>query len=204
MKDKLYLTIKGIVENVRRVEFWKKHKKEALCYGGTTLILLILYLSLVSPVVESNTILKSQITQTSLTISKYEEKLKESEKLKDTITNAQKELDALKGKLFPSNDPYQFTTKLEETIAEDGKKDIVIKSYQILSSKEYGLYQEVQYSLSFDANIYGISKFLDWLSKFETSVRINEFNLRYAPRGDQSNVDLIVNVNLTVLMPKKG
>jgi Tfp pilus assembly protein PilO len=193
------------VSNIKDPRFWKRNRKAALIIAASIAVLVVVHIVVFAPIVEQVKGLRERITQERQVVEKYREKLSESEQLKERLAKSQQELEAIKGKLFPGNDPYQFASKLEEALATGEKKDVVIKSYQITSSKESGLYQEVQYSFSLDANIYGLSQFLSWLDNYSTSVQVGELNIRYAPRGGkESSVDLIINLTLTVLMQKKG
>ncbi|MEJ5301342.1 MAG: hypothetical protein WHS38_10175 [Thermodesulforhabdaceae bacterium] len=198
--------LKGFNLSVAKdVRFWRRNKKAVLVIAGFILGLIIVHILIVSPIVEQVREFRARLAQERQVAEKYRKKLSESEQLKDRLAKSHQELEAIKSKLFPSNDPYQFASKLEEALSTGDRKDVVIKSYQITSSRELGLYQEVQYSFSLDANIYGLSQFLSWLSNYPTSVRAGEVNIRYAPKGGKdSSTDLIINLNLTVLMQKKG
>lgn len=193
------------LENIKNPLFWKRNKNGIFIITGFALALFLFHVFVLSPIAERVRELRNLISQERQTVEKYRKKLAEAEQIKERLLKSQQELSAIKEKLFPSNDPYQLATKLEEALSSGDKKDVVIKSYQIVSSKELGLYQEVQYSLSIDANIYGLSQFLIWLNNYASSVRLGEFNIRYAPRGGkESSTDLIINLTLTVLMQKKG
>ncbi|MCX7823320.1 MAG: type 4a pilus biogenesis protein PilO [Syntrophobacterales bacterium] len=172
---------------------------------GFILALSLFHITIFSPVVEQVRGLRDRIAQERQVVEKLRKKLSEADQIKERLSKSQQELTAIREKLFPSSDPYQLASKLEEALSTGDKKDIVIKSYQVVSSRELGLYQEVQYSISIDTNIYGLSQFLSWINNYSSSVRVGEFNIRYAPRsGKESSVDLIVNMTLTVFMQKKG
>lgn len=190
---------------IRDPRFWKRHRNEVLTVIGFTVGLFLIHIFAFSPVVERVKGLRDRIGQEQQVIEKYRKRLSEADQIKTRLARSQQELMAIREKLFPGSDPYQLATKLEEALSTGDKKDVVIKSYQIVSAKELGLYQEVQYSLSVDTNIYGLSQFLSWLNNYSSSVRVGEFNIRYAPKGGkESSEDLIVNLTLTVLMQKKG
>jgi hypothetical protein len=190
---------------IRDPRFWKRHRKETGIIAGFVVAIVAVHIILLSPVIEKVKLLQQQISQERQIVEKYKKKLSEAEEIKQRLAKSQQELALTKEKLFPSSDPYQFATKLEEALSTGDSKDVVIKSYQITSTKELGLYQEVQYSLSLDTNIYGLSQFLSWLDNYASSIRVGEFNIRYAPRGGkESSIDLVVNLTLTVLMQKKG
>ncbi len=189
----------------QRRKLWRHHKKPAVAVLILFVVTVGLHISFLSPVREANRLTQERIVQEKHIIAKYRDKLREAETLKERLLSSQQELESLKAKLFPSADPYQLTAKLEEFFSVGSRKDVIIKSYQITSTTEYGLYQEVQYTIAFDMNIYGLSQFLSWLNTYATSVGVRELNVRYAPRDQKENsVDLIVNVIFTVLMQKKG
>lgn len=197
--------LKSSIALIRNPRFWKRNQREALIIAGLIVVVVIIHVALLSPIIGKVRLLQEQITQERQIVEKYRKKLSEAEQIKQRLARSQQELLIIKEKLFPSNDPYQFATKIEEALSTGDKKDVVIKSYQITSTKELGLYQEVQYSLSLDTNIYGLSQFLSWLDNYSSSVRVGEFNIRYSPRGGkESSIDLTVNLTLTVLMQKKG
>ncbi|MGC8720705.1 MAG: hypothetical protein ACP5TY_11955 [Thermodesulforhabdaceae bacterium] len=197
--------LKASIALIRNPRFWKRNQREVLIIAGLIVVVVIIHVALLSPIIGKVRLLQEQIAQERQVAEKYRKKLSEAEQIKQRLARSQQELLIIKEKLFPSNDPYQFATKIEEALSTGDKKDVVIKSYQITSTKELGLYQEVQYSLSLDTNIYGLSQFLSWLDNYSSSVRIGEFNIRYSPRGGkESSIDLVVNLTLTVLMQKKG
>ena len=84
--------------------------------------------------------------------------------------------------------------KLEEN------KKIDIKTYQVLASKEYGLYQEVHLRFNFMTTIEGLYYFLERLRNFETAILIQEINIQKVQR--RTGPDLVINVILAALMEK--
>ena len=107
-------------------------------------------------------------------------------------------------RLFRGNDPYQLAASLGERLSskEDGQQKLDIKTYQVLESKEYGLYQEVHLRFNFMTTIEGLQYFLDRVRKFETAMQVQEINIQRIQR--KSGPDLVINVILAALMEKKA
>jgi hypothetical protein len=85
--------------------------------------------------------------------------------------------------------------------AKDGKKaKLDIKTYQVLASKEYGLYQEVHLRFNFMTNVAGLYGFLDRLKNFHAAILVQEINVQKVQR--KTGPDLVVNVILAALMEK--
>lgn len=75
-----------------------------------------------------------------------------------------------------------------------------IKTYQVLASKEYGLYQEVHLRFNFMTTVDGLYFFLDRVKNFETALLVHEINVQKVQRA--KGPDLVVNVILAALMEK--
>jgi Tfp pilus assembly protein PilO len=131
---------------------------------------------------------------------KYEEKLKQAESIKENLTIQENELKKLSKSLFQGNDPYQLAASLGERLsAKEGQK-LDIKTYQVLASKEYGLYQEVHLRFNFMTTIDGLHFFFERLKSFQTAILVQEINIQKIQR--KTGPDLVINVILAALMEK--
>ena len=74
------------------------------------------------------------------------------------------------------------------------------KSYQVLDSKEYGLYQQVRLKFYFTASIRGLYTFLRGIEKSQTVLAVDQMDIRKG--GGRGGFDLVVNVIVSALMEK--
>jgi len=106
----------------------------------------------------------------------------------------------MQSRLFQGNDPYQLAASLGEQLSAKGGQKLDIKTYQVLASKEYGLYQEVHLRFNFMTNIDGLHFFLERLRNSPTSILVQEINIQKIQR--KTGPDLVINVILAALMEK--
>lgn len=131
---------------------------------------------------------------------KFEEKLKQAQSIKENLMKEERELKVMQSRLFQGNDPYQLAASLGERLsAKEGQK-LDIKTYQVLASKEYGLYQEVHLRFNFMTTVDGLHFFLERLKNFQTAILVQEINIQKIQR--KTGPDLVVNVILAALMEK--
>jgi len=81
----------------------------------------------------------------------------------------------------------------------DGQK-LDIKTYQVLASKEYGLYQEVHLRFNLMTSVDGLYFFLDRVKNSEFAILVQEINIQKIQRN--RGPDLVVNVILAALMER--
>lgn len=156
----------------------------------------------VAPLASENDDLEMRVRQQSELVQKYREKLNQAQSIKDNLTKQENELKAMQKRLFRGNDPYQLAASLGDSLSPKGekKKMLDIKTYQVLASKEYGLYQEVHLRFNFMTTIEGLHFFLERLRTFETAILIQEINIQKVQR--KTGPDLVINVILAALMEK--
>ena len=156
-----------------------------------------------APIESGKNDLETNVKQQTEIIKKYREKLEQAQNIKDTLVKKESELQQMQKRLFRGNDPYQLAASLGERLSSkgDSNKKLDIKTYQVLESKEYGLYQEVHLRFNFMTTIEGLQYFLDRVRKFETAMQVQEINIQRIQR--KSGPDLVINVILAALMEKK-
>jgi Tfp pilus assembly protein PilO len=189
-----------------RLPSWAELKKQrlVLLVAFTTLLfLLVIYVIWLAPIESGKNDLETKVKQQTEIIKKYREKLEQAQNIKDTLVKKESELQEMQKRLFRGNDPYQLAASLGERLSSkgDSNKKLDIKTYQVLESKEYGLYQEVHLRFNFMTTIEGLQYFLDRVRKFETAMQVQEINIQRIQR--KSGPDLVINVILAALMEKK-
>ena len=156
----------------------------------------------VAPIASENEDLELRVKQQADLVQKYQEKLTQAQSIKENLVKQESELKAMQKRLFRGNDPYQLAASLGDLLSPKGeqKKILDIKTYQVLASKEYGLYQEVHLRFNFMTTIDGLHYFLQRLRNFETAILVQEINIQKVQR--KTGPDLVINVILAALMEK--
>jgi hypothetical protein len=156
----------------------------------------------VAPIASENEDLELRVKQQADLVQKYQEKLTQAQSIKENLIKQESELKAMQKRLFRGNDPYQLAASLGDLLSPKGeqKKILDIKTYQVLASKEYGLYQEVHLRFNFMTTIDGLHYFLQRLRNFETAILVQEINIQKVQR--KTGPDLVINVILAALMEK--
>jgi hypothetical protein len=156
----------------------------------------------VAPLASENEDLELRVKQQADLVQKYQEKLTQAQSIKENLVKQESELKAMQKRLFRGNDPYQLAASLGDLLSPKGeqKKILDIKTYQVLASKEYGLYQEVHLRFNFMTTIDGLHYFLERLRNFETAILVQEINIQKVQR--KTGPDLVINVILAALMEK--
>lgn len=144
--------------------------------------------------------LTAQVSQQKQLIEKYEDKLGKAQGLRESLESQEKELKHLREGLYKGGDPYQLAASLGEVFSPKGSQDLSIKSYQVLDSKEYGLYQQVRLKFYFTSSIRGLYTFLRGIEKSQTVLAIDQMDIRKG--GGRGGLDLVVNVIVSALMEK--
>jgi DNA repair exonuclease SbcCD ATPase subunit len=185
---------------------WNEVKRQRfsiiLALAGVVLLLVTHFLW-IAPVASENEELEGRIKQQNELVHKYREKLNQAQSIKENLVKQESELKAMQKRLFQGNDPYQLAAALGDLFSPKGegkKKLLDIKTYQVLASKEFGLYQEVHLRFNFMTTIEGLYYFLERLRNFETAILIQEINIQKVQR--KGGPDLVINVILAGLMEK--
>ena len=181
---------------------WSDIKRHRLSFLMTSVVILgigLVHLLWVLPVITEREDLWAQVSQQKDLVKRYQEKLGQSQNLKGELEKKEQEINRLQQSLFQGSDPYQLAATLAEPFSE-GSQDLDIKSYQVMASKDYGFYQEVQLKFSFTTSIGGLHKFLENLQKRQTAILVQELDIRSLKRGKSTS--LVVNVILAALMEK--
>ena len=180
----------------------KKQRPVLVAAGGLMAVTLFFHLLWLTPLLLQKEGLETLVRQQKSTVDKYQEKLKQAKSIQENLTKQEQELKEMQKQLFRGNDPYQLAAALGELISpKDGPKMLDIKTYQVLASKEYGLYQEVHLRFNFMTNIAGLDYFLNRIKESPTAVLVQEINVQKIQR--KGGPDLVVNVILAALMEKK-
>lgn len=178
----------------------KKYRISLLATVGTLAVLLAVHFVWLKPITSQTEDMSAQIGQQQELIQKYQKKLKQAQSIKEKMQQHEDELKKMQTHLFKGSDPYQLAASLGDLLAtKDGPK-LDIKTYQVLASKEYGLYQEVHIRFNFMTNIEGLYYFLDRIKNFQASILVQEINIQNIRR--RTGPDLVVNVVLAALLEK--
>ena len=176
----------------------KRHRLSLIIALAVAVGILAVHLLWLSPVLDKKRELAERIAQQRQMIQKYQEKLAQGKDLKDNLGNQEKELSRLQKRVFRGDDSYQLAAKLGEVVSAKGSQDLNVKSYQVLASKEYGAYQEVQLKFDFTATIIGLHNFLSGVQKSETAIQVQQLRVQKIQR--KTGHDLVISVVLTALM----
>jgi len=161
------------------------------------------YFILIAPIAAQKEALDSKIKQQQGLIAKYDQNLKQSQSIQDKLARHEGELREMQKKLFRGTDPYQLAASLGDLLSSKGGADgqkMDIKTYQVLASKEYGLYQEVHLRFNLETNVDGLHYFLSRVKNSEFAILVQEINFQKIQRN--KGPDLVVNVILAALMEK--
>lgn len=181
----------------------RKHKWSIAAIVIVILVLAAADFIWVAPVIDQKEALDSQIKQQQDTIARYEQKLKQGQSIQEDLAKQEEEVREMQKKLFQGTDPYQLAASLGDLLSpkeDSGSGKLDIKTYQVLASKEYGLYQEVHLRFNLMTTIEGLHDFLSRVRNSQFAILVQEINIQkiQSKRGP----DLVVNVILAALMEK--
>jgi len=178
----------------------KRNRTSVVAVLGTMAALLLIHFIWIEPVSSEVESLETQMEQQQELVDKLQAKLKQAQAIKQKMQQQENELKKMQTQLFQGTDPYQLAASLGDLLAtKDGPK-LDIKTYQVLASKEYGLYQEVHIRFNFMTGIEGLYYFLDRIKNFQASILVQEINIQNIRR--RTGPDLVINVVLAALLEK--
>lgn len=179
----------------------RKYRSSLLGISACLLFLLLVYLFWLAPISAQKAAVQQEIKERSELAKKYREKLDQAQSIRDNLQKQENDLKQMQKRLFQGNDPYHLAASLGDLLSSksEGQK-IDIKTYQVLASKEYGLYQEVHLRFNFMATIEGLYYFLNRVKSSEAAILVQEINIQKIQR--KTGPDLVVNVVLAALMEK--
>ncbi len=166
----------------------------------TVLSLVVVNFLWLEPLISQRESLETKVKQQVELIRKYEQKLEQSQSIRDNLTKQETELKEMQKKLFRGTDPYQLAASLGDLLKGGDGQKLDIKTYQVLASKEYGLYQEVHLRFNLMTTIDGLQYFLTRVKNTDFAVLVQEINIQKIQRN--KGPDLVVNVILAALMEK--
>ncbi len=180
----------------------KRERKAIMACVIVIVALLVLKVVWLDPVIGQNELTETKIKQQQDLIHKYEQKLKQSGEIKENLAKQEQELKEMQKRLFRGTDPYQLAASLGDLLSSKGGEGqkLDIKTYQVLASKEYGLYSEVHLRFNLMTNVDGLYYFLDRVRNSEFAILVQEINIQKIQRN--RGPDLVVNVILAALMEK--
>jgi len=180
----------------------KKYRFSIAASALVLLALIVANLLWVEPVISQKELLESKAKQQEELIHKYEQKLNQTQSIKDNLAKQEEELKKMQTKLFRGTDPYQLAASLGDVLAvkSGDNQKLDIKTYQVLASKEYGLYQEVHLRFNLMTTVDGLYYFLDRVKNSQFAILVQEINIQKIQRN--RGPDLVVNVILAALMEK--
>ena len=176
----------------------ERHRTSLALMAVVGICLLLAHWFWLEPVLIQKQELSENIAQQQAMIQKYQEKLAQGTVFKESLTKQEQELGQLQRKVFRGEDSYQLAAKLGDIVSAKGSQDLNVKSYQVLASKEHGVYQEVQVKFDFTATIAGVYTFLNGIQKSSTAIQVQQMRVQKVQR--KTGHDLVINVVLTALM----
>jgi len=186
-----------------RIEDISKYRGSIVASAIVVVALTAAYFILIAPIAAQKEELDSKIKLQQELIAKYDQKLKQSQSIQDNLARHEIELKEMQKKLFRGTDPYQLAASLRDLLSSKGGaggQKLDIKTYQVLASKEYGLYQEVHLRFNLMTNVDGLHYFLSKVKNSEFAILVQEINIQKIQRN--KGPDLVVNVILAALMEK--
>ncbi|MHC1725715.1 MAG: hypothetical protein AB9866_06875 [Syntrophobacteraceae bacterium] len=181
-------------------------KKQRFAIVASLIVILTLavfHFTWLEPVSAQKDQLEEKIKQQEELILKYEQKLDQTQSIREKLAKQEQELKDMEKKLFRGTDPYQLAASLGDLLSSKGGGDaqkLDIKTYQVLASKEYGLYQEVHLRFNLMTTVAGLHYFLSRVKNTEFAMLVQEINIQKIQRT--KGPDLVVNVILAALMEK--
>ncbi len=186
-----------------RIEDIRKHRWAIAASVIVAVVLAAVHFVWIAPLIAQEDALGSKIKQQRNLIAKYEQKLKQSQSIQQDLAKQEDELKEMQKKLFQGTDPYQMAASLGDLLSSkggDGGQKLDIKTYQVLASKEYGLYQEVHLRFNLMTTIDGLHYFLAKVRDSQFAILVQEINIQKIQRN--KGPDLVINVSLAALMEK--
>lgn len=190
------------IQGLSAAEF-KKQRFAIAASLIVALTLAVFHFTWLEPVTAQKDLLEEKIGQQEDLIRKYEQKLDQTQNIRENLAKQEQELKDMEKKLFRGTDPYQLAASLGDLLSSKGGGDaqkLDIKTYQVLASKEYGLYQEVHLRFNLMTTVAGLHYFLARVKNSEFAILVQEINIQKIQRT--KGPDLVVNVILAALMEK--
>ncbi len=184
-----------------RIQDIGKHRWSIVASVVMVLALAAVNFVWLAPIVTQKEELDSKIKQQQDLIAKYEKKLNQSQSIQQDLAKQEGDLKEMQKKLFQGTDPYQMAASLGDLLSSkggDGGQKLDIKTYQVLASKEYGLYQEVHLRFNLMTTVEGLHYFLAKVRDSQFAILVQEINIQKIQRN--KGPDLVVNVILAALM----
>lgn len=180
----------------------RKHRMEIAAGIIVLLLLAVVNIFWLDPVLGQKEQLENKAKQQEDLIRKYEQKLNQTQSIRDNLAKQEQELKEMQKRLFRGTDPYQLAASLGDVLSPKGSagQKLEIKTYQVLASKEYGLYQEVHLRFNLMTTVDGLYYFLDRVKHSDFAILVQEINIQKIQRN--KGPDLVVNVILAALMEK--
>lgn len=185
-------------------QYYRRHRIQAVALPLFLGVLLAVHTWWLRPLMDESLALSERIGREQGLIDKYQEKLEQAKGLSSQLQDQEKELKQIQERLVQGKDPYQLAAALGELAAGKKTEELTIKSYQVLNTVEYGLYQEVRLKFNLSATISGFYQFLAGLESSQEAISFQELNVQQ--RRVRRGPDLSVTVVVAALMekPKAG
>jgi len=189
------------IPNIRIADIGK-HRWSIVASVVMVMALAAVHFFWLPPIVTQKEELDSKIKQQQDLFAKYEKKLNQGQSIQQDLAKQEGELREMQKKLFRGTDPYQMAASLGDLLSSkgDGAQKLDIKTYQVLASKEYGLYQEVHLRFNLMTTVEGLHYFLAKVRDSQFAILVQEINIQKIQRT--KGPDLVVNVILAALMEK--
>lgn len=187
----------------RVTEIWAyciKHRVQVVVFVLFVGVLVAAHLFWLQPILAETDGLRDRLNRERSLIDKYQQKLVQAKGLSRQLQAQEKELKSIQQRLVQGKDPYQLAAALGELAAAKKTEDLTIKSYQVLNTVEFGLYQEVRLKFNLSTTIAGFYQFLNRLQSSHEAISFQE--LRVQRRRVRTGPDLSVTVVIAALMEK--
>jgi hypothetical protein len=180
----------------------KKHRSSMVASLVVAAAMLVIYFIWLDPLLTKKDDLEAKLKQQRDMIHKYEQKLNQSQSIQENLSKQEQDLKESKKKLFHGSDPYQLAASLGSLLSskDAGAKRMDVQTYQVLASKDHGLYQEVHLRFNLMTTVDGLQYFLSRINNSEFAILVQEINIQKVQRN--KGPDLVVDVILAALMEK--
>src|SRR5690242_1256447 len=107
----------------------KRHRPSIIASAVVLLSLLVLYTVWLAPVAAEKEAVEAQLKQQTELSQKYQDKLNQTQTIRDNLEKQRVELEGMQKKLFHGNDPYQLAASLSEALSSKEGQKLDIKTY---------------------------------------------------------------------------
>jgi hypothetical protein len=182
--------ISSLQASVRRIR-----RRTVLVLAGTLLLIMVMHQYWLAQVIEENEMLETSISKNQEMVEMLERKIEKSEGLEGDLARLEggdRELNP-----FGAMDPARVAGHLAERISGLDPEGLLIKTYQVVTTKPQETHTEVTVMLNLMTSIGPLHELLTELEGMRRFVSVTQLDVLTAP--GRKGPDLEVRLHLTVL-----